>query len=190
MFELMEPFTTMMDLRTGELHPEREVGVRTVGDMDGWFLEPGDVSIDEVVYTVSTMPVPARVVELQSSTTRLRPGTVGDEYFMTKGHFHEKRDRSEIYFTVSGEGVLLMASEDGEHRVEPMQPGSVNYVPGGWAHRSVNVGTQDFVFLAVYVGDAGQDYATILERGFPVRIVRARSGPGYDVVENPRYRKE
>lgn len=187
MSALMEPFTTAMDLRTGQLEPERNVGVRTVGDMRGWFLANDSGAAESVVYTVSTMPVPESVVELQSSTTRIHAGRVGDEFFMTKGHFHQKRDRSEIYMTVAGEGVLLMATESGEYRTEPMRPGTINYVPGGWAHRSVNVGDDDLVFLAAYIGDAGQDYATIETRGFPVRVVQSGSGSGYAVVNNPRY---
>lgn len=186
--DTMKPFTTMMALETGELQPEREVATRSVGDMAGWFLYESTEDANQVVYTVSSIPVPMSYVHLQSSTTRIQPGAVGDEFFMTKGHFHALRDRGEIYFTVRGEGLLLMATEDGVSCTEPMRPGTINYVPGGWAHRSVNVGEEELVFLAVYVGDAGQDYATIREHGFPIRVVKATSGKGYEIVENPNYR--
>jgi glucose-6-phosphate isomerase, archaeal len=117
----------------------------------------------------------------------IEPGTIGREYFMTKGHFHEVRDRAEIYVGLSGEGRLLMATAAGEHVVEPMRRGTVNYVPGGWAHRSINVGDEPLVFFAAYVGDAGHDYATIEEEGFPVVLVKGDGGP--EVVENPRYQR-
>ena len=45
---------------------------------------------------------------LQFGTTILYPGKVGDEYFMTKGHFHTILDTSEIYYTLSGKGMMLM----------------------------------------------------------------------------------
>lgn len=78
-----------------------------------------------------------------------------------------------------------MATEEGEHAVEPIRPGTVNYVPGGWAHRSVNVGSEPLVFFAAYVGDAGHDYGTIESEGFPVIILRGEEGP--TVARNPRY---
>ena len=141
---------------------------------------------DRLVYRVYSMPVPEAGSELQTCTTVLEPGTVGREYFMTKGHFHAVRDRSEVYLGLSGEGLLLLATEEGEHRVVEMREGTVAYVPGGWAHRSVNTGTAPLVFFAAYVGDAGHDYATVSERGFPILAVQGPDGP--EIVANPRYR--
>ena len=37
---------------------------------------------------------------LQFGTTILYPGKVGEEYFMTKGHFHTILDTSEIYLSL------------------------------------------------------------------------------------------
>jgi glucose-6-phosphate isomerase len=78
-----------------------------------------------------------------------------------------------------------MATEDGRHAVEPLHRGTVSYVPGGWAHRSVNVGGDPLVFFAAYAADAGYDYGTIERRGFPVLVVEGAGGP--EVIENPRY---
>jgi glucose-6-phosphate isomerase len=68
-----------------------------------------------------------------------------------------------------------------------MREGTVAYVPGGWAHRSANTGDQPLIFFAAYIGDAGHDYATVLERGFPILAVQGAGGP--EVVDNPRYRR-
>jgi glucose-6-phosphate isomerase, archaeal len=68
-----------------------------------------------------------------------------------------------------------------------MARGTINYVPGGWAHRSVNVGDESPVFLAVFPADAGYDYRTIEEQGFPVLVVARDGAP--EVVPNPRYRR-
>lgn len=180
-----EPFTTRMNLTTGVLEPERELQERRLTDLNGYFLNDTGED-DRLIYTVSLMPVPRTGDEILSSTTVMYPGTVGGEYHMTKGHFHATWRRSEIYVTLSGNGLLLMATQDGTHREEPMAPGTVSYIPGGWAHRSVVTGDEPLVFLATYIADAGYDYATIVERGFPVLAVRGDDGP--QIVPNPRYK--
>jgi glucose-6-phosphate isomerase len=180
-----DPFTTLMDLDHGALDPARAMLERRLSDMAGYFLtETGD-SDDPLIYRVHMIPVAETNAEIQCSTTVLEPGRVGDEYYMTRGHFHAIRDRSEIYVGLAGEGRLVMATEDGRHAVEPLGPGTVSYVPGGWAHRSVNVGDDRLVFFAAYVGDAGHDYGTIAQRGLPVVVVAGDAGP--EVVANPRY---
>jgi glucose-6-phosphate isomerase len=181
-----DPFTTWVDLRTGELEPERDLAPRDLTDMPGYFLEQ-DGAENRVVYRVSAIPVPPTNDEIASSTTVISPGTVGREYHMTKGHFHANWRRSEIYIGLAGEGLLLLATADGDHRAEPLRAGSINYIPGGWAHRSVNTGSEPLVFLATYIGDAGYDYGTIAERGFPVIVVEGDDGQPA-VVSNPRYR--
>jgi glucose-6-phosphate isomerase len=183
----LEPFTTLLDLEGGAVEPERKVTQRTLGDLDGLFLDPVPAErAEELAYTVSEIPAPVSASNLLSSVTVLRPGLVGREFHMTKGHYHEVRDRAEIYVTLRGEGLLVMGTEDGRHQVDPMGRGTVNYVAGGWAHRSVNIGDEPLVFYAVYVADAGYDYGTIEEEGFPVVVVTGDGGPV--VVPNPRYR--
>jgi glucose-6-phosphate isomerase len=183
----MEPHTTNLDLTTGALDPVRDVTERRLADLDGLFLEPvEEARRDELAYTVSLIPAPADHANLPSSTTVIQPGRVGEEYFMTKGHFHAQRDRAEIYVGLSGEGRLVMATEDGRTAVEPVRAGTVSYVPGHWAHRTVNTGDEPLVFYAVYPGDAGYDYATIEQEGFPVVLLAGDGEPR--VVPNPRYR--
>jgi glucose-6-phosphate isomerase, archaeal len=181
----LDPFTTLMDRATGLLEPERAVTERRLSDMPGYYLEDPPAGDNRLVYRVFHIPVPETNAEIQCSTTVLEPGTVGREFFMTKGHFHEVRDRSEVYLGLRGQGRLVLATEDGRRTVEPLRPGTVSYVPGGWAHRSVNVGTEPLVFFAAYVGDAGHDYGTIAAQGFPVLVLAGDGGP--EVVENPRY---
>lgn len=183
--EVMVPFSVHLDLESGELTPDPVVLRRGLDDLAGYFLAESDAAGDEEMYSVHEIRVPATHNNLLSSTTVLRPGKVGDEYFMTKGHFHATRDRAEIYLTLSGQGLLVMALEDGTTETKEMRPGILNYVPGHWAHRSVNTGDEPLVFYAIYIGDAGYDYATIADRGFPVIVVEGEHGP--DVVPNPRY---
>ncbi len=182
--ELLEPFTTSLDLKLGDLDPVRHITERKLSDMDGMFLEEGDQD-DRVVYRVYAVPTPELNSNLIYSTTVLEPGTVGREYHMTKGHFHEKRDRAEIYLGLSGRGLLVLATADGRCVTQTQQRGSINYIPGGWAHRSVNMGEEPLVFFAAYIADAGHDYATIERSGFPIAVVKEDDGPR--IIDNPRY---
>ena len=64
-----------------------------------------------------------------------------------------------------------MQSKDGETREMVLEPGVVVCIPPGWAHRSVNIGDEEFVFLAAFPKDAGHDYAAIENEGFRMRVV-------------------
>lgn len=186
MIPKMDPFTRWVDLRAGAI-AGTQVAERRLSDMEDYYLrDPATIKADRLIYEVYAVPVEESNSELQCSTTVMQPGRVGNEFHMTKGHYHATRDRSEVYLGLAGTGLLLMATEDGRYRVEPIGPGSLSYVPGGWAHRSINVGTEPLAFFAVYVGDAGHDYRTVEERGLPVRIVAA--GGSHAVQPNPRYR--
>jgi glucose-6-phosphate isomerase len=187
--DVLAPFTTLIDIDLGTLQPEGEVVERRVGDLRGLFSDnPGDGGPpgDTLVYRVRAIRVPETASDIRCSTTVVYPGRVGREYFMTKGHFHEIRDRAEVYVGLAGEGRLVLAAEDGRHAVEPIRRGTVGYVPGGWAHRSINVGDAPLVFFAAYIGDAGHDYRTVERTGFPVLVVAGEDRP--EIVENPRYR--
>jgi glucose-6-phosphate isomerase len=105
---------------------------------------------------------------------------------MTKGHYHAKRDRGEVYVGMSGEGSVLLQLEDGTVRSVPMRPGTAAYVPPYWAHRTVNTGSAPFSFFSVWPGDAGHDYATIERFGF-AKIMVWRDGQAV-LVDNPRYK--
>ena len=102
--------------------------------------------------------------------THLYPGKVGDEFFMTRGHFHSVENRGEFYWGTEGEGLLLLMDKAGKTRAEHMVPGSLHYIPGYTAHRVVNTGEQILRFGACWPSDAGHDYETIASRGFSARV--------------------
>ncbi|MGA8530721.1 MAG: glucose-6-phosphate isomerase family protein [Acidobacteriaceae bacterium] len=134
---------------------------------------------DLVVYTVQAFtPVPDGTEGgLFWGSTTLQPGKVGEEYFMTKGHFHQIRNRAEYYAAFHGEGALLLMGEDGMTRWETMRPGSVHYIPGNTAHRVCNTGSNPLVFAACWPSDAGHDYETIEREGFSGRLVERGGRP-------------
>ena len=105
------------------------------------------------------------------------PGKVGDEYMMTKGHYHASIDRAEFYWGLEGEGMLILMDEQRNVWAERVFPGSLHYIPGGVAHRMANVGSSLFSFAACWPSDAGHNYAEIAEKGFSARLIEVNGIP-------------
>ncbi|WP_027132742.1 glucose-6-phosphate isomerase family protein [Geminicoccus roseus] len=123
--------------------------------------------------------------DLAFGTTIMAPGRVGAEYYMTRGHFHERRECGETYYTQSGEGILLLQSRDGETRTVEMKPGICAFIPPDWAHRSINTGRDKLVFVWHCATDAGHEYGEILDKGMR-KLVVERDGHAV-VVDNPNF---
>ena len=124
---------------------------------------------ERCVYDVEMFNSPAADGALFVGVTHLYPGKVGNEYFMTRGHFHQRREQGEVYFGLRGSGVLLLQNEQGDVRLEKVTPGSVHIIPGFTAHRLINTGAETLSALAVWPCSAGHDYAA-LSGGFALRI--------------------
>lgn len=141
----------------------------------------------DVVYDVTDHRPSDAPGDLITGVTRMSPGKVGNEFFLTRGHLHARADRPELYFGLKGKGLMLMESCDGDTRIVEIEPNTVCYVAPHWIHRSVNVGDDDFVMLFCYPADSGQDYG-IIERssGMRLRIVDDGAG-GWRSVTNPAY---
>lgn len=150
---------------------------------DGAAFDAALAKSDAVTYEV--IEFKADGSDIFFGTTTMYPGKVGDEYFMTRGHFHARRDRAEVYYTQSGEGLLLLESRDGVTKTVEMKPGIAAYIPPDWAHRSINTGAEPLVFVWMTNIDAGHDYGTIVEKGFRSLVVE-RDGKAA-VVANPRH---
>lgn len=102
--------------------------------------------------------------------TFLNAALVGDEYNMTKGHYHHIDNRGEFYWGIEGEGVLVLMDRNQNTECERIFPGSLHYIPGSVAHRIVNTGAVTMVVGACWPSDAGHNYAEIAERGFGARV--------------------
>lgn len=153
---------------------------RTLEDLKGVFYDEkafAALSPKTPVYDVeSYFPVQENTEGgLFAGITYIYPGTVGGEYFMTKGHFHKLRNRGEFYYGIEGEGMLILMDEQRNTWAEKMYPGSLHYIPGHTAHRTANTGNTIFSFGAVWPADAGHDYDTIKLEGFS-KILVARNG--------------
>lgn len=149
-----------------------------VGDLSGVFSDAlvwQQRDPNDVVYSVEMLDSPADAGALYVGVTHLNAGKIGDEFYMTRGHFHKQREQGEVYFGLSGEGLLLLQTEQGEARLERVAPGSVHIIPPFTAHRLINTGTGTLSSLAVWPTVAGHDYAA-LAGGFALRVFASDTG--------------
>ena len=166
----------MASFSSGELVGERiQHLARAIKDMKGIFRDENarqSLSQDAIVYRVQAVYPVGEGEEggLFWGTTFIEPGMVGDEYFMTKGHFHANRRRGEYYLTVTGNGALIFMDANRRTTFESMQPGTLHYVPAHTAHRVANVGESVLAFWACWPSDAGHDYDSIASMGFSARL--------------------
>jgi len=188
---IVEPFSVGWDPKDGIMDDPDNHIERYLSKIKGMFLdvqaadsyvkEHGDVKVYEVYEKV----IPQRDGEIQFCSSITHPGKIGGEYFMTKGHFHARRDTAEIYYCLRGRGYMMMELESGEYELGEMYPGRTVYVPAFYAHRSINTGDEALISLAVYPGDAGHDYGSIETSGFKHLVVEKNGKP--EVIVNPRF---
>lgn len=143
---------------------------------------------NQIAYEVTSYTPGDKTSDLIMGVTRMAPGRVGREFYLTRGHIHARGDRPEVYYTLSGRGIMQMESPEGEVRLVEMGPQQICYVPPFWIHRSVNVGNDDLVMFFSYPANSGQDYG-IIERsgGMRVRIMDDGQG-GWRAEDNPDWR--
>ncbi len=175
--KIMEPFSVGIDLVTGAMDSPDTHLVRRASDMKGYYADAAALDRliragDPVHYEVFEKNIPEERGHLRVCISRLLPGVVGAECFMTKGHYHEAADTAEVYLCIRGDGLMLMKLPDGRCEYQWMKRDRMVYVPPFWAHRSVNTGDEPLVSFCVYPGEAGHNYGDIVEQGFPRRVFK------------------
>lgn len=129
--------------------------------------------------------------EAGQKITVITPGTNGNEFNKTYGHFHSFPE-TEIYRIVYGQGVILMQrnSEDGEAKevkVISLRSGMALEVPAGYGHCLINVG-KTYLVAIDNSPDRPASYSTqeIKEKhGFAYYVVDKKGEVGFDL--NPYY---
>ena len=179
---IMDPFTVLINLENGAMPQHTYYLARKASDMRGHYAdsealenlvsENGDPLHYEVFETFpSGESIPEEAGQLMYCISKLQPGKVGNEFFMTKGHYHTVEDTAEIYLCLKGQGYMLMKTADGKWAAEEMSRGRMVYVPSFWAHRSVNTSKDEpLISFCVYPANAGHNYGDIEHEGFPKRI--------------------
>ena len=117
---MLFPQGVSIDPVTGAVSPSTGSYVKRVAELGGIYRDrqahaqelasKGDI----VAYEVIEYRLPQS--DLAFGTTIMSPGKIGEEYFMTRGHFHVRRECGEVYYTQSGQGLLLLESREGEVR--------------------------------------------------------------------------
>jgi len=168
-----------IDLASGHfIAGEYQEQTTTAGMLTGLFADQAAWAVlpaDTPIYTVAMLPAPHQDGELLTGVTHLYPGRVGREFYMTRGHFHQRREQAEYYFGLRGRGLLLL-QQAGDCLLEHVFPGSVHYIPPYTAHRLINNGSGTLSALAVWSAVAGHDYQTLQPHGFDVRIMADGDG--------------
>lgn len=190
---IIQPFKTEIDLQSGVFSPQRTLIRRHLSQMNTMYADVEAAARilegegDRLIYEVYGTELPEEQGHILHCTTIIYPGQIGSEYHMTKGHYHARRDQGEVYFGLAGEGVLVMQTDEGETSTLMMKPGTAAYVPPFWAHRTVNIGDEPFVFFAAWAGEAGHDYGTIERYGFR-KLILEQNGQA-QIVDNPNYQE-
>lgn len=190
------PVITTVDGRHGTLIGRTGRYEKRVRDLEGVYAD-GDAFAtrlaadpDELVYFVEEHRPSEQAGDLIHGTSTLLPGTLGDEYHMTRGHLHQIPDRAETYHCLHGHGLLLLEDLDGSTAVAELRPGDIAYVGPHRIHRSVNVGDVPFTTLFTYPADAGQDYDIIARAGGMAQLIMRAddAASAWTAVTNPAYR--
>jgi glucose-6-phosphate isomerase len=178
----MQPFGKQFDLARGVMLDPHECIVRRASEMRGYYAD--DAALERLIaegddplhYETFESPVPEEPGQIRFCISKLYPGVVGQECFMTKGHYHAVPQTAEAYLCLAGQGLMLMKTADGACCWEEFRPGRLVYVPPCWAHRSINTGDEPLISLCLYPGEAGHNYGDIRTEGFPRRVYRRHGG--------------
>jgi glucose-6-phosphate isomerase len=190
--EKLKPFVYKVDTKNEIIsNPDSHI-IRKLSSMKNQYLDEksyGEMLAKEdcLLYEVYEKLVPELEGELLQGMSIVHPGKVGNEYFMTKGHFHSILNTAEFYYCVKGNGYMMMENPEGGWAAEELLPNTVLYVPGRWAHRSINVKSdEDLITIFAYPATAGHDYATIETKGFRKLVIEKDGKPA--IVDNPKWK--
>ena len=120
----------------------------------------------------SSRPVPEEYGQVKFCISKLYPGTVGDECFMTKGHYHAVLETGEVYLCLRGRGLMMMKTADGQCRWEEFAPGPAGLRAAVLGASLDQHGRRAADFAVPVPGDAGHNYGDIRTEGFPKRVFR------------------
>ena len=184
-----KPFSMYFDPKNG-LSDDKIPTKRYLSNMKGMFSDEKALAElikqeNSLIYEFYELKLPQDPGDLLFGTSILYPGKVGNEFFMTKGHFHTILDTAEVYYCMNGKGCMLMEDPEGNWDVQEMTPGKAVYVPGRWAHRSINTGSEKLITFFVFRSDAGHDYGTIETKGYR-KLIMENNG-SVEIIDNPRW---
>lgn len=186
------PFQLDFDPHALGEFPASKTIIRRLSDMSAYYQDKAKVAEilnaeDPTIYRFWEIEQENAPRGLSFGVTCIYAGSIGREFHMTKGHFHTSPG-DELYITLSGRGKLAMFSREGDVKTLDMLPGSMCYIPTAYAHRTINTGADEFIFLAVWPPSIAHDYETILKGGFPQLVVKGEQ-EAVQIIENPSHQR-
>jgi glucose-6-phosphate isomerase len=118
---------------------------RALSEMRQVLKNPGAKGPDPVYLVFRGVPDQAAQAGIRSDITIINPGTLGNEYTKTHGHYH-LGEGVESYKVLSGEAVLILQKPNYDLegveavRVVKLSPSQTVEIPAGWGHTLVNIG--------------------------------------------------
>jgi glucose-6-phosphate isomerase, archaeal len=189
MSKTTHPYATKIASESIFQIPGAEVSIRSLAEMQEMFADKSALEdilseTNPEMYDVRAVRTPDTDSQMRYCITTLFPGCVGNEFYMTKGHFHaQEADSDELYVFKSGHGIILLQNRDGDTREVSVGPGDFAYIPAGWAHRTINVGEKELIFFSIWPTSTEYDYETIMnENGFRKRVIKV--GDTHQVIDN------
>ncbi len=185
------PFSIPLSSEAFQSHAELRHVQRRLSDLVDHFTDhsaSNDILTDSnpLVYEYWEREYEGTSQGISFGMTRIHPGQVGNEYYLTKGHFHADDYGDEIHITLSGQGLLLLFNKDGSCQTFEMLADKMNYLPGNLAHRTINTGSTPLVFVGFWPPKIIHDYETILQNGFPKLVIAGPEGP--ELVNNLNFK--
>jgi glucose-6-phosphate isomerase len=126
----------------------------------------------------------------RADITIIEPGTIGQEFNKTHGHYH-LGEGIETYKVLSGRGMFVLQKPAFNYesvdsaRLVKLSPGQSLEVPSGWGHTMVNIGDEPLVAINYELPDLQNLYDPFqTKRGAAFYILKAG---GIEVVPNPSY---
>ncbi|MCL2116969.1 MAG: glucose-6-phosphate isomerase [Planctomycetaceae bacterium] len=192
-FDYARGFTIDFDLRTGA-SALRETSLRPLSAVKGIFAD--EAAADEIlkkddplIYEFHELSVPEHPGDLAFGCSKVYPGKIGKEYYMTKGHFHTVLDTGEVYYCLAGHGYMMLENPEGDWSALELGPGKAVYVPRRYAHRSINVDpVEPLLTFFVFRADAGHDYGTIAANGYRKLLIEENGKPC--IMDNPKWSRD
>jgi len=133
-------------------------GVRKLKDIENRFIDKKEVQ--EILKEEGNLEIYETYTKVFSpitlTLTNVNPGTVHNEFYLTKGHVH-KNKTPEFYILLDGKGSLVLQKGKVSKEVK-LKKGEISLIEAGWAHRLANTGTKKLKVLTIYHENSKPDY--------------------------------
>src|SRR5258708_15785884 len=141
----LSPFLAFVNPESLEIQPNTGRYRKYLRELDGIYEDQTnfrklvEACGNEVAYRVEEARFTDGGSDLITGISVLEPGKVGSEFFMTRGHLHQRADRPETYYCLAGHGILLMETLEGRIEAPEIRSRTLLYVPPFCVHLTENI---------------------------------------------------